>query len=1692
MGDISADNFELRATQLVADAGTSIWEAIRTLGNLVPTISDSAVLASFKTAVITKVIDGKTIEEVLTAVADGMQYSAVDTVTTEHMVVSNEAVAATVAAFASTTLAAVVTGTVSEKIDAIINILTIILQDPGSFYAVYFVNNCLIATIMLMVSLTTMELVIASILIYATRSGFAANNITYNIKGRLNINTDTITLDSNITTMIINSIENETHRASISLPLVIVLDNNGTFVIDPTQGYVYLPKVPDTPFIFAVTGYSPSMTLTYYSVGDIFTFGSGYNTVHATVMAMNLYYVILKFNVPNPPTNVVATVNPITLEQQQSTIGLTWVEATPPEDTTVSNYRIYEGDRLVDTVSGSATSYTYTATRYGVYTMGVVAVANNGAVSEKIQSAPVQIFQLANPDVANSTLYKTANNTSKVVNYSRIVGVDHSIILRWAIVSGIRIDSVNRNIATVPNSVILRLYSVGADGSGTLVATTNEYTVDENPQFHSRTFTNLPYGEYFVDIQHVAKFTYNNSIVDGVYINADNIYRSAKCYTAPEITITPKSGYSRAMLNWTISDISGMSSVELYARQFTEQGETPAAYTLYTSVSGDISGTGTFNVHLRNGDQAPLQYFYIKVIGNEMSAYSTAYEVSASTNFLDIQASAGVETVTLTALASVWPVLSPTYTVYQSDAAVTPSASSVSTADGLTTLTYTINGLTGGTQYSFYVKGVHGQGEFMSDTVTVTPTTPAIPNPPTNVATSVNANDITVTWTGSSSAGVTGYTVYNGSTEVGTVSSSTTSYSLTVEQTGEYVMGVVANNSATVTSSTKATASPVTVQTINPPNPPTNVTASVNTNDITVSWTGSSSAGVTGYTVYNGSTEVGTVSFSTTTFSFTVQTKGAFTPGVVANNSTTAQSSTKATSSPVTVQYLVSSPSNIIPTANGNLVRIVWSHSTANDVSPISHYIFYNGDSIIATENDPTVRSKVFTTPIVGPITLGIVATNTANESSAKAMASLPLTVFGGIFRYSGSAVQLGFNRGHMQDTTGAGATISTQATQMFDISSTDISFSCTLPNTSGSGWNSNITYAKIGTQLFFGQLKGNNILTFGFDDGTGLSNANIGTVTYTPGDTFSVVLDKTQALFKINGAQQATFPFPSQSGSSPLWSSQRSQYARLISVGPVHSTRSLIFAGLTFIGLAAAPPPPATTLQATNTASQIVTDMSTPKQGIATLNTTAKNTENLTIRYTLVMAAATAITAQVFATSEPPTATADIVNALDETDLTSSEQKVIVDTVATQLVATAGVATMATTIRTMENINAAVTNITSSALKTATVQAALTAVMDTVTITIINATTATKVSTLADTFNTTLTAVDATQAITATAAAVGKTITALGAEAAIAGALAAANTKGITNPTLKGKIVEGILITMATNNVTNVALGTAATTAVKNTLTNTAVGITNITTLKVVAPTGSTYTLNPADSPLYLPLISGETYTVSVIGYSPSRSFSYNGVAKILTDTTMNQTYAVGDTLIFGTAPTTISATIPALGSGILEFQNNTPVPCFPTGTLIRTVAGDKPVEALSTGDYVLTADNRPVPVRIYSFNVAKATEANAPYVVPAHALGPRQPARTLHLSPHHAFQVRPNVWQIPLLAAERSTAITQYGIGEPITYYHVECPNFFRDNLVADGVVCESFGSNQTKGLKGIYRFAPALGGYTRVSGPSFAKKA
>jgi len=156
--------------------------------------------------------------------------------------------------------------------------------------------------------------------------------------------------------------------------------------------------------------------------------------------------------------------------------------------------------------------------------------------------------------------------------------------------------------------------------------------------------------------------------------------------------------------------------------------------------------------------------------------------------------------------------------------------------------------------------------------------------------------------------------------------------------------------------------------------------------------------------------------------------------------------------------------------------------------------------------------------------------------------------------------------------------------------------------------------------------------------------------------------------------------------------------------------------------------------------------------------------------------------------------------------------------------------------------------------------------------------------------------------------------------------------------------------------------------------------------------------------------------------------------------------------------------------------------VPCFPKGTRILTQSGYKAVETLAQGDLVQTADGRQVPAKIYGKHMERTTPLTAPFRVPKGSLGPSQPSHDLVLSPDHAFQLRTGVWMMPRKAALLSDRVEQLAIGEPVTYYHIECPQYLRDNLVVDGVVVESYAGK----TKSPYMYNERLRGYTR-SAPS-----
>jgi hypothetical protein len=172
----------------------------------------------------------------------------------------------------------------------------------------------------------------------------------------------------------------------------------------------------------------------------------------------------------------------------------------------------------------------------------------------------------------------------------------------------------------------------------------------------------------------------------------------------------------------------------------------------------------------------------------------------------------------------------------------------------------------------------------------------------------------------------------------------------------------------------------------------------------------------------------------------------------------------------------------------------------------------------------------------------------------------------------------------------------------------------------------------------------------------------------------------------------------------------------------------------------------------------------------------------------------------------------------------------------------------------------------------------------------------------------------------------------------------------------------------------------------------------------------------------------------------------------------------------------------------------NDGNVPCIVEGQRILTHRGYVKVEELCESDYIITSDGRSITANVYKFTVPCTTDRTAPITIKANAFAPRSPPNDIRLSPLHAIQRSKGVWDIPIKAVKRYENVVQDAPGGSVTYYHIETPNYLKDNLVVEGAVVESFGVSYCKkhGLKAtdVYKWSSTLQGYTRTN-PSLALK-
>ena len=188
------------------------------------------------------------------------------------------------------------------------------------------------------------------------------------------------------------------------------------------------------------------------------------------------------------------------------------------------------------------------------------------------------------------------------------------------------------------------------------------------------------------------------------------------------------------------------------------------------------------------------------------------------------------------------------------------------------------------------------------------------------------------------------------------------------------------------------------------------------------------------------------------------------------------------------------------------------------------------------------------------------------------------------------------------------------------------------------------------------------------------------------------------------------------------------------------------------------------------------------------------------------------------------------------------------------------------------------------------------------------------------------------------------------------------------------------------------------------------------------------------------------------------------------------------------------IAGTYDDSGNTVYTFSPPSSVACFVEGTQILTQDGYKAIETLKEGqDLVVTSDNRRTSFKLLKTRLDCANALTAPYVIQAGAFGKNLPLNPLRVSPTHKIQVpgRKGLWVSAESAASKNPMVQQYGVGEPVSYYHIQCPNFMKDNVIAEGLVTESFGTIEaTNGVSDIYTWNTSLYGFTRTGYGSINK--
>jgi hypothetical protein len=623
---------------------------------------------------------------------------------------------------------------------------------------------------------------------------------------------------------------------------------------------------------------------------------------------------------PSAPTNLAATVTGVS-------VGLTWTAST--DNVGVTGYSVYRGDTAGFTVDAGSkiadvtdTSYTDPNRPAGNWFYKVKAKDAAGNASDPTDAVEATVTpQDTTPPSAPTNL--TASVTGD------------SVALSWTASTD----------------------DVGVTGYSVYRGTTAGFTVDAGSKIAdvtdaSYTDSFRPVGTWFYKVK--ARDAAGNASDPSAAAQADVLDQANP--SAPTNLAATVTGDSVG-LTWTAStDNVGVIGYAVYRGDtagFTVDAGSKIADVTDPSYSDSARPVGTWYYKVRAADAAGN----LSNPSDEVSGTVTPPDTVPPSSPTDLATSVTGDSVALSWTASTDDVAVTGYSVYRGTTAGFTADAGSKIAD-VTTPAYTDAPRPVGTWfYKVKARDAAGNASDPSDAAQADVVDQANPSAPADLGATVTGSSVALTWSASSdNVGVTGYSVYRGTTAGFTVDAGSKiadvtdpSYTDSFRPVGTWFYKVNARDAAGNASDPSAAAQADVLDQANP-SAPTNLTATVTGDSVGLTWTASTdNVGVAGYSVYRGTTagftvDAGSKIADVTDASYTDANRpvGTWFYKVRARDAAgNASDPSDAASATVADQANPSVPTNLAATVTGDSVGLTWTASTDN--VGVTGYSVYRG-----------------------------------------------------------------------------------------------------------------------------------------------------------------------------------------------------------------------------------------------------------------------------------------------------------------------------------------------------------------------------------------------------------------------------------------------------------------------------------------------------------------------------------------------------------------------------------------------------------------------------------------------------------------------------------------------------------------------------------------------------------------------------